>query len=255
MFKKMFLLVFAVLLLCVMFVACNEAQPSDPEAQPRDPEAPSTEGTVVPSIGLAFDAPYSGKTCMITGKGLCVDTAIYIPDKVDGYTVLAIAEEAFRGTNITFIHIPDSVTSIGSYAFYGCSSLTSITIGNSLKSIGEYAFCGCSSLVSITIPDSVTSIGNSAFVNCSSLTSITIPDSVTRIRNSAFSGCSGLTSITIPDSVTSIGDYAFAYCSSLTSITFGGTTAQWKSISKGGSWNLYVPATKVVCSDGTVLLK
>ena len=115
--------------------------------------------------------------------------------------------------------IPDSVTSIGDHAFYGCSSLTSITIPDSVTSIGDYAFSSCTSLTSITIPDSVTSIGYFAFSGCTSLTSITIPDSVTSIGERAFYGCTSLTSITIPDSVTSIGDYAFSSCRSLTSIT------------------------------------
>ena len=115
--------------------------------------------------------------------------------------------------------IPNSVTSIESYAFYNCSSLTSITIPNSVTSIGYGAFSVCSSLTSITIPNSVTSIGYSAFSYCSSLTSISIPNSVTSIAYSAFSDCSSLTSITIPNSVTSIELEAFGGCSSLTSIT------------------------------------
>lgn len=85
----------------------------------------------------------------------------------------------------------------------------SITIPDSVTSIGNYAFCGCIGLTSVTIPDSVTRIGNYAFSGCTGLTSITIPDSVTSIGNGAFYKCTGLTSITIPDSVTSIGDDAF----------------------------------------------
>ena len=157
-----------------------------------------------------------------------------------------------ENTEITDLVIPNSVTRIGSYAFWGCSGLTSVTIPNSVTSIGSLAFLGCSGLTSVTIPNSVTSIGNQAFWNCSGLTSITIPNSVTSIGSFAFSGCSGLTSITvaqgntkydsrdncnaliesasntlivgcntsvIPNSVTSIGSMAFRNCSGLTSIT------------------------------------
>ena len=111
--------------------------------------------------------------------------------------------------------IPNSVTSIGSYAFEGCSGLTSISIPNSVTSIRSSAFSNCSGLTSISIPNSVTSIGNYAFYYCSGLTSISIPNSVTSIGNDAFSGCSGLTSISIPNSVTIIGSNAFYYCRGL----------------------------------------
>ena len=115
--------------------------------------------------------------------------------------------------------IEDDVTSIGNYAFSGCSSLTDITLPSSVTSIKSCAFYKCSQLASIEIPSSVTSIGNSAFRNCTGLTSITISDRVTSIGNYVFWGCSNLTSIVIPDSVTSIGELAFSDCSSLTSIT------------------------------------
>ena len=111
--------------------------------------------------------------------------------------------------------IPNSVTSIGNYAFYYCRGLTSISIPNSVTSIGNSAFSSCSGLTSISIPNSVTSIDNSAFSRCSGLTSISIPNSVTSIGSQAFSYCSGLTSISIPNSVTSIGSSAFSNCSGL----------------------------------------
>lgn len=143
----------------------------------------------------------------------------------------------------TAIRIGASVTSIGNYAFYYCSSLASITIPNSVtSSIGNYAFNYCGSLVSITIPNSVTSMGSSifgycgsiasiiipnsvtssigtyVFQNCYSLTSITIPNGVTSIGASAFSNCYSIASIKIPSGVTSIGNSAFYNCNSLTSI-------------------------------------
>ena len=121
----------------------------------------------------------------------------------------------YKTGNVT---IPDSVTSIGNYAFYYCTSLTSVTIPDSVTSIGYDAFENCTSLTSVTIPASVTSIGYDAFENCTSLTSVTIPDSVTSIRNYAFYYCTSLTSVTIPSSVTSIGGYAFRG-THLTSVT------------------------------------
>ena len=111
------------------------------------------------------------------------------------------------------------VTSIGNYAFAGCTGLTSIEIPNSVISIGENAFYKCSGLTNITIPNSVTSIGDYAFGACTGLTSVVIPNSVTSIGDNAFRGCHGLTSVVIPNSVTSIGVSVFAYCKGLASIS------------------------------------
>ena len=148
---------------------------------------------------------------------------LIIPDSVNNrghwYKVVSIDDSTFYERDLTSISIPNSVTNIGEYAFWECSSLTSINISNSVTHIGSGAFSDCSSLTSINIPNSVTDIGFGAFVGCSSLTSISIPNSVTGIDAYTFFGCSSLTSISIPDSVTNIGKYAFYGCSSLTSIS------------------------------------
>ena len=133
-------------------------------------------------------------------------------------------------------------------------NLTEIYIPNGTKVIENLEFSDCKTLKKVVIPDSVIGIGYQAFYNCSSLTEIIIPDSVMWIGSYAFYGCSSLKEIIIPDSVTSIGDGAFYGCDSLTSIEFKGTVEEWDAIEKGGSWNDNVPATEVVCSNGTVTL-
>lgn len=147
---------------------------------------------------------------------------IIIPETVnDGaqnYTVTSIGNDAFVNSSLTSITIPNSVTTIGNSAFWGCTGLTSITIPNSVTSIGNGAFSDCYGLTSATIGDAVTTIGDGAFANCTSLNSITIPNSVTAIGNTAFYSCSALTTVTIGSGVTSIGDYAFYGCYGLTTV-------------------------------------
>ena len=95
--------------------------------------------------------------------------------------------------------IPNGVTNIGDFAFYGCTGLTSVTIPSSMTSIGSSAFKGCKGLTSIDIPNGVTNIGKYAFDGCTGLTSVNIPPSVTQINFQAFNGCSNLTSVNITD--------------------------------------------------------
>ena len=124
-------------------------------------------------------------------------------------SVTSIASDAFRGcTSLTSVTIGNGVTSIGS-AFSDCRNLTSVTIGSGVTSIDYSAFRGCTGLTSVKLPDSVTSIGDSAFYGCTGLTSVKLPESVTSIGLYAFYGCTGLTSVKLPDSVTSIGSSAF----------------------------------------------
>lgn len=110
------------------------------------------------------------------------------------------------------------VNTIGTSAFYECSSLTSVIIPDSMTYIPPNAFFRCTSLKSVVIPDSVTSIGDSAFYGCSALKSIEIPYGVTIIEAHTFVGCESLKSIVIPNSVTSVGIAVFWKCTNLKSI-------------------------------------
>ena len=143
---------------------------------------------------------YNGKFASEDGRCLIIDGIL----------------NSFAPAGLTEYTIPDSVTEIGTGAFYDCTSLTSVTI-----------------------PDSVTTIGGSAFQNCNSLTSITIPNSVTTIEEWAFYGCSSLTSVTIPDSVTTIGHYAFCDCYSLTSVYCKATTPPAVTLNYASEWDAF----------------
>ncbi|MBR2875849.1 MAG: leucine-rich repeat domain-containing protein, partial [Clostridia bacterium] len=147
-------------------------------------------------------------------------TSITIPD-----SITSIGWEAFSCcTSLSSVYITDIASWCnidfgydanplfnGADLYLNGELVTELTIPESVTEIKGYVFWGCDSLTSVTIPDSVTSIGNSAFEGCSSLTSITIPDGVTSIGWYAFDECTSLKSVTIPDNVTSIGDYAFGY--------------------------------------------
>ena len=159
--------------------------------------------------------PFSrGRSIQYPREGAIIeDGFVYGPEKKTIY----FAPLSLEGEYI----IPESVTSIGQYAFSKCSRPISVTIPGSFTEIGYRAFAEFSGLTSVTIPESVMEIGSSAFYGCYGLTSMTIPNSVTKIDEDAFYGCSGLSSVTIPNSVNSIGSSAFYGCSGLTSVSIG----------------------------------
>ena len=210
------------------------------------------------------------------------------PKKLDGiYSIRKgtkiICEEAFRWSKtigclfLKSLVIPDSVTNIGDYAFWGCKSLKSLVIPDSVTSIGDYAFDDCTSLSSLVIPEGVTSIGHCAFRGCYSLKSLVIPASVGNIIGNPFSGWNGelkclspyfiydnkvlfdkdkskiiafrdknTTSYVIPDSVSCIEFGAFWKCYSLRSLVIPDSVS---SIGYWAFWNCR-SLTDIVIPDG-----
>lgn len=193
---------------------------------------------------------YEGKTYRVTAIGNhafrdCSEvTSITIPESVD-----SIGAYAFRYTNLTAITIPESVTTISGAAFQGCTGLTSIDIPESVDSIAQFAFNYCSSLSSFTIPMGVRSIEYASFRGCA-MPSITIPEGVTAMYDGAFQGCNALTSVTIPSTMTYIDAYVFYGCTSLTEVyCHAENIPETKDYTFDGvpfaSATLYVPASAI----------
>ena len=165
-------------------------------------------------------------TAVVTGCDDVPSGSLIIPSShtvgSNTYVVVGIGENAFMNQpDMTSATIPDTVTSMGSSAFFGCFRLAEVKLGASLTEIGNSSFGLCEGLTSIAMPDSVTSIGPAAFYQCTRLASLTIGKHVTSIGGSAFSLCGSLRSVTIPVSVTSIGIGAFRQ-SNLTRAIFMG---------------------------------
>ncbi len=114
--------------------------------------------------------------------------------------------------------IPDSVVSIGSFAFCNCVKLTNVDIPDTVLSIGDNAFNHCTELIQLKLPNKLESIGVGAFTCCFALEEISIPSGVQRIEENTFRYCSNLASVSISDGVTMLGNYAFGCCEFLTDI-------------------------------------
>ena len=141
-------------------------------------------------------------------------TSIVIPD-----TVTEIGSSAFYGSHLSSIVIPDTVTDIGNYAFRGCTELKEVTLPNIRKNIVAGMFENCTSLEKIVLPETVTAIRPDAFKGCTALKDITWSKALQTIESCAFQNCSALTDVTIPDSVKSIGYGVFSDCSALSTVT------------------------------------
>ena len=155
------------------------------------------------------------KNTKINSKDICIPN-----------TVTSIGSYAFYNTAISgYLAIPNSVTEIGERAFENCRELNSLFLPSNLKRIENRTFNACGFSGGLTIPNSVTEIGEKAFYNCTRFNgTLTLSNKLETIGESAFNGCSGFTgSLTLPNSVTTIGNAAFRACGSFTNLELSNT--------------------------------
>ena len=160
-------------------------------------------------------------TCEVTG-GEGDEWNIYIADKttIDGkeYRTAQVAKNAFAGTPIKSVYIPEGIETLSPHSFADCDSIVTIYIPSTVKNI-DSAFCGMKNLKSVCIPPEMKEISTNAFVKCTSLTQIEIPEGIERIRLDAFAKCNELKKVLLPQSLTAIERGVFWECSALEEIT------------------------------------
>ena len=197
---------------------------------------PLVANAAVKIDGFLYDLDANTKTAKLTsGKNRTGETVIpsTVTYKDVVYSVTTIGTNAFSGcSTLTSIAIPASVTSIENSAFEGCNGLTSVQIsdleawckiefGNSKANPLYYAhhlYMDGEEIENIVIPDGVKKIRDYAFYGCDGLTEVIIGNSVTYISSSAFVDCTNLAYVSIPNSITNIDYYTFAYCENLTKV-------------------------------------
>ena len=198
------------------------------------------------SLGLEYEVRRDG-TAVLMSIGSCADSCITVPQFFEGKTVVAVADNAFRGNcEIISIKLPSTVTvigknsfawcrnletvigggllEIGAKAFIGCDSLSDLGLGKKVKKIGTKAFAYCISLTSAYLPDSICEMGVSVFEGCRNLDTVALPDSLRIVENGTFYACTSLKHVEMPRNLKYIDEYAFAYCVSLDEISLSKQT-------------------------------
>ena len=229
----------------------------------------------------AFAYDYNGFECENKSDSTVVikgysgeDIDVYIPTQINGKNVSEIADFAFfQNNSITEYHIPSTITTIGTAAFFECSA-EKIHLTDSIETIGENAFMNCTLLRSIYIGKNITAFNNDMISGCSRLTEITVsdenenyssedgvlfnkektqllrypqgleaeaytvPDGVEDICEGAFFGCQ-FKEITLPESLKSVKDKAFDSAASLKNVNYLSTEKNWQNVTVSDVSNSY----------------
>ena len=155
---------------------------------------------------VAYIGSYAFNTCSMFAPTVLSDA------------LQTLGSNAFAGTAITEIAVPQTITALENNVFSSCKQLQKVMLPPTLRTIGSSTFENCTALSEMVVPEAVTSIGNNAFSGCSALSSITLPETLTKIGSYAFSGCSALTELTIPSSVEDFSYSTLQNCSGLLAV-------------------------------------
>ena len=183
----------------------------------------------------SFGKNEDGTLTITAYKG--TDTYVTVPERIGTSRVTELGKYAFGIKNERATRSVERVAAL--------QNIIEITIPDSITTVGDHAFYGCCGLKRITLPEGITSIGDGTFVGCSSLEKIKIPESVVIIGDEAFYDCKALTDITIPKDVTSVGCAALMGCRNLLNVTIAGKSTVLKKRSVSGAWNsltIHAPA-------------
>ena len=179
------------------------------------------------------------------------DNAYYIGNSDNPYLILMKVGDIYINDCI----INDSCKFIYSYAFSQCTYLSSIIIPNNVVMIGLEAFSGCTNLKNVSLSNNLVYISQLVFYN-TGITSIEIYEGVTEIEIFAFYNCQSLENVILPKSLTYLGNMLFEDCPLITSVSYNGTTTEWNNLIAycGSGWKGGSSITKIVCSDGEILV-
>ncbi len=190
-----------------------------------------------PSEGLVYtltEIAEGQSAYYVSGIGDCKDTQLMIPSTHEGLPVLGIYPRAFiEVKTLTYVHLPEGATTIGEWAFQGCSKLRRVDIPSTVQHIGREAFEDCLRLTEAVIPEGITALNEGTFQSCVNLTAVSLPDTLTEIQSSVFRGCRSLTEITVPKGVQMIDSHAFSNCNGLTAVYYDGSIKDWCGIDFG----------------------
>lgn len=134
-------------------------------------------------------------------------------------SVTSVGTSAFRGcSKLASVELGDNITEIGSYAFSGCSSLTSVHLPLSLEYLRPWCFGSCSRLQSVNFPSQLQIIEENSFRDCIQLKSVVLSGRLRRIDKSAFYNCREMILLQLSNRITSLGDQAFQGCAKISEV-------------------------------------